>query len=186
MKKLYFATSNKGKADEASKILSAEIEIIRLELDEIQDLDPKKIVEHKVKQAYLKIRKPVFVDDVSFEVLAWNGFPGPFIKFIPIAGGYELLLKMLKGEKNRKVKVTATIGFHDGKKIHFVQGWFYGKVVPKRGSRGWGFDPYIIPEGYKETFGEMDESLKNKISHRARALASFKELLDSESKEKTI
>ncbi len=179
MKKLYFATSNKGKADEASKILRFPIEIVNIELDEIQSLDSKKIVEHKVQQAFEKIKKPVFVDDVSLEVFAWNGFPGPFIKFIPEAGGYELLVKMLKGENDKRVKIIATVAYHDGKKIHTIDGSFVGKVVEKRGSSGWGFDPYIIPDGYDQTFGEMEENVKNEVSHRARALINFKKLLDS-------
>jgi len=180
MRKLYFATSNKGKVDEAKKIIGFPIEIVDIEIDEIQSLDIRKVAEAKAREAYKKVKSPVFVDDVSFEVEAWNGFPGPFIKFIMIAGNnnYDLLVRMLSAEKNRKVKVTAVIGYHDGKNAHVIEGSFTGKIVPKKGNNGWGFDPYVIPDGYTKTLGEMGEGAKNKISHRAKALSNFKKFLD--------
>jgi XTP/dITP diphosphohydrolase len=51
---------------------------------------------------------------------------------------------------------------------------FTGKVFgsitwPPRGTRGFGYDPIFVPDGYHETFGEMDPALKNKLSHRMRA-----------------
>lgn len=182
MKKLYFVTSNKDKVAEAQKILEVLIEIIDLNIDEIQSLDLKKVVKHKAEEAYRKVKKPVFVDDVSLEIRAWNGFPGPFIKFIRQAGNnsFDLLLRMLSGEKDKTVRIVAGIGYHDGKKVNVVEGSIIGKIVPARGSNAWGFDPYVIPQGYIKTFGEMDENLKNKISHRARALRKFKRLLDSQ------
>jgi len=182
MKKLYFVTSNKDKVDEAQKILGVPIEIVNIDIDEIQSLDLRKIVKHKVEEAYKKVKKPVFVDDVSFEVKAWNGFPGPFIKFIRQAGNnsFDLLPRMLSTEKDTTVRVTAGIGYHDGKKVHVVTGSFIGTIVSRRGEKGWGFDPYVIPQGYTKTFGEMDENVKNKISHRARALRKFKKFLDSQ------
>lgn len=182
MKTLCFVTSNKDKVDEAHKILGIPIEIVNLEIDEIQSLDLKKIVKHKAEEAYKRVKKPVFVDDVSFEVRAWNGFPGPFIKFLRLASNdrHELLLRMLSAEKNRTVKVIAGIGYHDGKKVHILEGSFTGKIVPRRGNKGWGFDPYVIPDGFRKTLGEMGEGFKNKVSHRARALRKFKRLLDSQ------
>ncbi len=184
MKKLYFATSNKDKVDEAQKILGMPIEIADIEIDEIQSLDLKKVVEAKVREAYKRLKKPVFVDDVSFEIKAWNGFPGPFIKYLAHAGNnrHELLLRMLSAEKDRTVRVVAGIGYHDGQNIHVIEGSFTGKIVPRRGNSGWGFDPYVVPYGYSKTLGEMGESMKNKISHRAKALKNFKKMLNSQKK----
>jgi XTP/dITP diphosphohydrolase len=58
---------------------------------------------------------------------------------------------------------------------------FTGKVFgsitwPPRGMRGFGYDPIFVPDGYHETFGEMDPALKNKLSHRMRA---FEQLMDA-------
>src|SRR3989338_3993072 len=102
MKKLCFVTSNKDKVDEAREILGIPIEIVDIDIDEIQSMDLKKIVKHKALEAYRRVKKHLFVDDVSFEVKAWNGFPGPFIKFLRLAGS-ELLLRMLSGEKDKTV-----------------------------------------------------------------------------------
>ena len=50
-------------------------------------------------------------------------------------------------------------------------------TFPPRGDRGFGYDPIFIPEGYDQTFGELDPALKDSISHRARAFAKLKAAL---------
>ena len=117
MKKIYFATGNKGKAEEAEDILGLTVKIADVEMDEIQSMSLKKIVEHKVKQAYKAIKAPVFVDDVSIEVEVWKGFPGPFIKYLQNLGN-DLILYMLRNERNRNVKMIATIAYHEIGRAH--------------------------------------------------------------------
>lgn len=182
MNKLFFATSNKGKVDEAREILQQDVEILDVELDEIQSLDLEKVVEHKVIQAYKKIKSPVFVDDVSIEVEIWRNFPGPFIKYLQNLGN-DLILYMMRNEENRNVRVIDTIAYHDGKKVHFFTGEVLGKIAKEeRGNKGWGFDPIFLPDGESQTFGEMMPSKKNRLSHRRKALDKFKQYLDSQSK----
>jgi XTP/dITP diphosphohydrolase len=58
---------------------------------------------------------------------------------------------------------------------------FTGRVFgnihwPPRGDRGFGYDPIFVPDGYDETFGEMDPALKNELSHRMRA---FEQLIEA-------
>ncbi|MDO8269904.1 MAG: RdgB/HAM1 family non-canonical purine NTP pyrophosphatase [Candidatus Levybacteria bacterium] len=180
---LYFATGNKGKAREAQQILGIPIEITEIELDEIQSLDLKEIVEHKLKQAFDKVKSPVIVDDVALKLDVWNGFPGPFVKYLHVAsnGNNKLILKMLKNESNRNGTLVATIGYHDGENIHL----FIGEIrltiaVEERGTNGWGLDPILIPEGQTATYAEMSEKEKNSDSHRKRALKKLKEFLDSQ------
>jgi len=48
----------------------------------------------------------------------------------------------------------------------------------ERGRGGFGYDPLFVPDGYEQTFGELPEEVKNKLSHRARALARLKEKLN--------
>ncbi len=47
----------------------------------------------------------------------------------------------------------------------------------ERGRGGFGYDPLFVPEGYEQTFGELPETVKNRLSHRARALARLKQQL---------
>lgn len=179
---LFFITTNKNKANEAQEILNIPIEIVSIELDEIQSLDLKKIARKKTEEAYKILKKPLIIDDVSMHIEVWNGFPGPFTKFIHEAGGSELLLRMLKGEKNRNAVVTATIGYHDGKQIHIFQGSVKGKIAKKSlGSNGFGWDSVFIPEGTGKTYAQMEIIEKNNLSHRKKALEEFKKFLSSSS-----
>ena len=187
MDKLYFATGNENKVNEVSKILGIPLEIARLELDEIQDVDIEKVARRKVEHAFELLKKPVFVDDVGVYFSAWNGFPGTFAKFLQDAGGNGLILRMLNNEKNREVLARDAIAFHDGEKVHTFIGEMRGVVISEpKGETGWGYDPIIIPEGESRTYAEMREEEKNKISHRARALEKFKNFLNSKEFAKKI
>lgn len=188
MKKLLLVTGNKPKAREIERIIQIPIEIVDVEIDEIQGLDPEKIVLHKVNEAFKIVGRPVIVDDVSFEVEAWNGFPGPLIKWLlEDKNDPTLMLKMLGNEKNRNAIAKLYLGYHDGKKPHIFTGEVRGKITNEaRGDNGFGWDRVFIPEGYDHTFAEMDskiveQNVKDKISHRRKALDKLKEFLDSQS-----
>jgi inosine/xanthosine triphosphate pyrophosphatase family protein len=81
MRSITFITGNQKKADYLARYLGFPIEHIKLDLEEIQSMELQEIVEHKVKQAYEKIKKPVIVEDASLEFTALGKLPGPFIKF---------------------------------------------------------------------------------------------------------
>lgn len=187
MKQIYVATTNPGKLAEIQQILRVPLEAVDLEIDEVQSMDLVYVAKKKVEGAYEKIKKPIIVDDVGIFLDAWNGFPGPFIKFMLDSLGYDGILKAFENEKNRKVRVESAIGFHDGNKPHVFVGKATGTIsFEKKGSSGFGFDPIIIPDGYSQTFAEMDPAVKNKISPRSNALVQFKEFLDSQKKQKKV
>ncbi len=177
--KITFVTGNEFKAKETGEILQLDLEISKIDLTEIQELDLEKVALHKLNQAYEILKKPVLIDDVSFEIESWNCFPGPLVKWILKAGnGPSLLLKLLEGEKDRRAKARLAIGFHDGKKPHLFFGEVEGAVADTiRGDNGFGWDRVFIPEGYSQTFAEMPSKLKNSISHRGRALEKFHNFL---------
>jgi inosine triphosphate pyrophosphatase len=81
MQAIIFITGNQKKADYLGKYLGFPIQHIKVDLDELQSLDLREIVEHKVRQAYAKVGKPVLVDDVSLEFCALGRLPGTFIRF---------------------------------------------------------------------------------------------------------
>ncbi|MBI2621272.1 MAG: RdgB/HAM1 family non-canonical purine NTP pyrophosphatase [Candidatus Levybacteria bacterium] len=182
MRKIVFVTGNKWKAKETEEILNTKLQISEIELPEIQETDLEKVALHKLTQAFKILRKPVIIDDVSFEVEAWNGFPGPLIKWLLKAGdGPSLLLKMLEKEKNRRAYARLAIGYHNSKKAYLFLSKVKGSISHEiRGDNGFGWDRVFIPDGYKETFAEMDPKLKNSISHRAIALKKFSNFLNKE------
>lgn len=184
MKQILFVTSNSNKVEEAEKILDYPLEIANIDLDEIQSLDLEEVVKKKAETAFSILKKPLIVEDVGMFFTAWNGFPGPYIKHLHIAANqsYEMIIKMLESFDDKSLEVRSIIAYHDGEGVQLFEGSVKGILVEKRGDHGWGFDPYVIPDGYSETFGELPVSVKNTISHRARALQNFKEYLDKEEK----
>ncbi|OGH11691.1 MAG: non-canonical purine NTP pyrophosphatase, RdgB/HAM1 family [Candidatus Levybacteria bacterium RIFCSPLOWO2_01_FULL_36_13] len=184
---LTFVTGNKAKAEDTKRLLGFPIIVEEVELDEIQELDLEKVALHKVMQAYKKFKTPVFIDDVGFYIEAWQGFPGPFIKWILKSdeGSSSLLLKMLEGVKQRKATAKLAVAYHDGKKAHIFIGEVQGSIAEtiRAGNNfGFGWDAVFIPDGFNKTFGEMTFEEKHSVSHRRKALDKFKEYLDSQGK----
>ncbi len=69
----------------------------------------------------------------------------------------------------------------DGKLLGTFEGAVEGTIVDHpRGNRGFGYDPIFLPDGFDATFGELPAETKNKISHRARAIAALREALLTE------
>lgn len=178
MEPLYFVTSNAGKIKEAEMILGIPIHPIKAYVEEIQSLDLEEIVREKAKRAFELIHTPLFVDDVGLYIKAWNGFPGPFIKYLLEAVGNAGLLRIMKDETNREMIAKAAIGFHNGKEVLCFTGEVKGILAKEpRGEGGWGWDPVFIPAFTSKTYAELTEVEKNAISHRRAALENFKKYL---------
>ena len=117
-------------------------------------------------------------DDSGLEVAALGGAPG-----IHAArwGGpdkdFGLAMQRVQreleasGATDRRANFTCALALAapDGAAQVF-EGKVFGTLVwPPRGTKGFGYDPIFVPEGYNETFGEMERELKNRLSHRLRA-----------------
>lgn len=165
---IYLVTGNPKKVNEFKQILPKNIKITttNIDLDEIQSLDTKKIIKHKLTQAYSQIQKPVIVEDVSVELKDLNGLPGPFVKYFMQQLGRDALYKIAP---NSKVKVISTMGFYDGKTTIIVNGIVYGKIAPPSKVTLFGFDCTVVPNGQTKTFAELGKEYKNEHSHRALA-----------------
>lgn len=175
MQKIYFATTNENKLREAKEILDVEVEAVKLNIDEIQTLDPTEAAKKKAYFAYQAFKKPVLVEDTSLFFKAWNGMPGVFIDCFIESVGTVGLLKMLGNEKNRKATAMTILGIFDGKSYNVYEGQINGKIALKiRGQNGFGWDPIFIPEQYTKTFAEMSSLEKNQISMRKKAFMKFK------------
>lgn len=86
----------------------------------------------------------------------------------------EALEDIAMEDRNAKFKTIIALITEDKKEI-IVYGECKGKIGFKEsGSNGFGYDPLFIPDGYENTFGEMEDHIKNKISHRSNALQGLK------------
>jgi XTP/dITP diphosphohydrolase len=117
-------------------------------------------------------------DDSGLEVEALGGAPG--IHAARWAGpNKDFALAMARvnqeleasGTTDRRANFTCALvlAAPNGDDVA-VTGKVHGTIVwPPRGTRGFGYDPIFVPEGYTDTFGEMEPELKNQLSHRMRA-----------------
>lgn len=153
-----FITGNQNKADYLARTLGIELEHQKVELDEIQSTDLREIVEHKVKQAFAQIGKPVLVEDVSLRFESLGGLPGPFVKFfVDAPDGLEKMCRMLDAFEDRSARAECVFGFYDGTSLQFFEGGLNGKIAKNpRGENGFGWDKIFEPEGYEgETRAEL-------------------------------
>lgn len=180
MQTFTFITGNDNKARELSEILGKDIKRQKLDLDELQTLDTKQIVEHKLKQAYHLLNSPVLCEDVSLIFHALGNLPGPFIKWFNQEIGVDNYPAFLSPYQNKKITATCLYGLFDGTNINFFEGVVDGTMATKpKGENGFGFNRILIPDGFDITMAEMSSEQKNSISHRGKALAKLKQFLYS-------
>ncbi len=193
MKKLVFATNNAHKLEEIRAILGDKVEILSLndinchaDIPETADTLEGN-AELKAAYIYTNYGLDCFADDTGLEVEALNGAPG--IYSARYAGGQghdseanmKKLLTEMAGKINRNAQFRTAICLIEKGNKHLFEGIVKGRIIEaKRGNSGFGYDPVFIPEGYNETFAEMGNAEKNKISHRARAVAALCEYLQNE------
>ena len=92
----------------------------------------------------------------------------------------DKLLANLRDAENRKASFVTCIALVTGSEEHVFYGEISGKIIrERRGASGFGFDSVFVPEGYEETFAEMGEEEKNKISHRARAVKKLSDFFNT-------
>ena len=199
--KIVFATNNQHKLQEIRDILGSEFEIVSLK-DIGCDVDIPETgntleenAMQKAQYVYDHYNLSCFADDTGLEVEALNGEPG--VHSARYAEGTDhdseanmaKLLRNLEGKDNRKARFRPVIaliqkqdvcpcGCTSIKKVNRFEGIVDGSIATeKHGTAGFGYDPIFVPEGYDKSFAELGESIKNGISHRARAVAKLAEYL---------
>jgi non-canonical purine NTP pyrophosphatase (RdgB/HAM1 family) len=176
--KLTFITGNKGKFEEASKIIP-ELEQKDIDLAEIQSLDPKQIIQAKLNEAKKEIQGNLVVEDGGLYIESLNGLPGPLIKWFMKALGNEGLYKVLENSENKKAEAKVIVGVSFENEItEFFEGSVSGLIVAPRGDNGFGWDKIFQPEGYNKTFAEMTIEEKNETSMRKIAFQKLKDYLE--------
>lgn len=191
MKELIFASGNKGKVAEVSKIFNGSgYRVVSLyDLGDVPDIieDGETFEDNariKAQFIYDKYKLPVIADDSGLMVDQLNGDPGVYsARYAGENCTYEdnnrKLLQELSGlEEPHIAKFVCCAVYLDGENYECEFGEVPGKIINKiRGDKGFGYDPVFVPDGYDITLAEMDMELKNSISHRAKAFNKLKNKL---------
>ena len=177
-----FVTGNLHKAEHMQKLLDIPIDHKQLELDEIQSRNPEEVIEHKVRQAYEIVQRPVFVDDFSFWFDGLNGLPGPFIKyFIDGDDALEKLCRIADGLSSRRVTARAYFGFYDGSDLTIIFGELKGNAtMHPQGNAAYaiGTDFIFAVDGWGgRTRGELTQAEYEEVYSQMRATDKVREFL---------
>jgi len=179
--KLVFASNNKNKIKEIQHLLPNTIELLSLEAIGCQEEIPETadtIEGNAILKANYVTQKygyDCFADDTGLEVEALNGAPGVYsARYAGMqrnAGdNMNLLLENLKNQDNRTAQFKTVIALNINGKQQLFTGIAKGEItLEKSGNQGFGYDPVFQPEGYQETFADLDLEIKNQISHRGKA-----------------
>ena len=190
--KIVLATGNKGKLREFKEMCDVEViafsEILG-EMEIVEDADTfKGNALIKARTIYEKLDdKEVIVisDDSGISVPLLGGIPGIYSARYAGEGvsDKENLNKLVLAVKDAGVErtpayYTAAIAIVSKYGESVVHGWMHGDVLSTtRGDKGFGYDPMFIPSGYGLTLGELEDEVKKKISHRAKALDLAKPII---------
>ncbi|MCS6822180.1 MAG: RdgB/HAM1 family non-canonical purine NTP pyrophosphatase [Microscillaceae bacterium] len=179
---LCFASHNAGKIAEMRALLANHFHIIGLndigcheELPETNDTIAGNSAQ-KAMYVWQNYQIACFADDSGLEVEALDGAPGVHSAYY--AGlpkddkkNITLLLKNLHQHSNRNARFVCVISLIQEGTLWQFEGEVKGTIIDTpRGINGFGYDPIFVPQGYMQTFAEMDKQTKNLISHRGQAI----------------
>lgn len=194
--RIVFATNNAHKLEEIRAILGHSHDILSLndiqchaDIPETADTLEGNALQ-KARYVWDHYHLSVFADDTGLEVDALGGAPGVYSARYAGGAGHDSeanmakLLRELHGHTDRTARFRTVIaliladGSDKGFSEHLFEGKVEGRIATERhGSEGFGYDPLFIPDGYGESFAQLGTAVKNRISHRARAVARLTDFL---------
>lgn len=185
-KEILFASNNAHKVEEVRKLLPENYHLHSLnDLNWSEDIpEPFDTYEDnakaKVRYVFERTGLSCFSDDSGLAIDALDGRPGVYsARYSGDKGNakanIEKVLGELHGESNRAARFYSIIAFLDSKQeITLFKGIVEGVITMEpMGSGGFGYDPIFIPDGFDQTFGQLPDVIKNKISHRAESIKKF-------------
>lgn len=183
---LVLATKNANKINEIKALLGDDI--IYRNLDDFSGISIKEVGRSLLQNSLLKAElafkitaKPSLADDSGLFIDALDGAPGIYSSRYGKDDENRIakVLKKLGSSKNRTAKFKAVfVYYYEPNKYRVFEGECRGRIASRpRGASGFGYDPIFIPKGYNKTFAELGLKVKNRLSHRARALRKFKRYL---------
>ena len=187
-RKIVFATNNAHKLEEVAAILGDGYEVLSLreigcdaDIPETADTFAGNALQ---KAQYVKLHYgyDCFADDSGLEVDVLDGAPGVYSARYS-GGGSEAnmdkLLHNLTGKNERGAQFRTVIALLIGEETQLFEGVVRGVIIEeRRGEGGFGYDPIFVPEGYEHTFAELGSEVKNRISHRAKAVELLAQYLN--------
>lgn len=194
-KSCVLASRNEHKIEELRQILAG----LNIELKSSLDFSELNEVEEdgetlqdnafkKVFYTYSETGLPSVGDDTGLEVDALQGEPGVYsARYAGEHASYQdnvnkLLVELenCKQEPPYTARFKTVIAYKDDETEWWGEGVCEGQIIlQQRGEKGFGYDPVFVPEGYDQTFAELDAKTKNEISHRGRAMDMFIDWLKS-------
>ena len=193
---LIFATNNQHKIEEINALLGEKYQLLGLkdlQMDEEIPEDHDTLEANASQKAWYifdRTGQSCFADDTGLEVLALDGAPGvysarysrmghpTFPEMDAAQGNIRKLLLKMEDKEERSARFRTVISLVLNGKEYQFEGVVEGLItLNPSGAKGFGYDPIFTPRGYDTTFAEMDLSLKNQISHRARAVSQLVDFL---------
>lgn len=182
---LVFATNNAHKLEEVQTILHNRLNILSLkDIEFVKELPETTgtITGNAIQKAQTLFNETglaCFADDTGLEIHALNGNPG--VDTAHYAGperdaakNMSRVLSEMNGVEERSARFITVIAFVNKDGVQTFEGEVKGKIAHAvSGHGGFGYDPIFIPEWFDQTFAELPQTIKNEISHRALATASF-------------
>lgn len=184
---LIFATHNRHKVSEVQAMLPAGIHVRSLpdlgcdeDIPETADTLQGNALQ-KAQFVHERYHCNCFADDTGLEIDALDGRPGVYsARYAGEGCSFDDNVRKVLAELENVPLAQRTARFRtvvalvlDGR-TYFFEGKVEGLMTLERhGVEGFGYDPIFLPEGYGQTFAEMDASEKNRISHRGRAMAQM-------------
>jgi non-canonical purine NTP pyrophosphatase (RdgB/HAM1 family) len=177
MEAITFLTGSQEKFAEAQAVLP---DLIRwhMDLPEIQDIDPRNIIQAKLAEASRHMSGAIVVEDTSLAFDALNGLPGPLIKWFLQRLGVEGLAHLPRVLGNDKASARTVVGYRSAAGVEaFFEAVIPGRIVSPQGAAGFGWDALFLPDGQDKTFAQMSAQEKNAISMRRLAFEQLKDFL---------
>ena len=179
--KIVFATGNPNKVREINSILGDSVEIVGLKdigcIEDIPETQPTIQGNALQKARYVKENYgyDCFAEDTGLEIDALGGAPGVYTaRYAGEAkdanANMAKALKELTNKENRGAQFRTVIALILNGEEHTFEGIARGTISKeKMGTKGFGYDPIFVPEGFERSFAQMEAAEKNVISHRGKA-----------------
>ena len=191
IEEIIIGTNNQGKYKEICDLIPEKIK--KYSPKELDILSPEETGRSFKENSFIKAsyfskkaNQICLSDDSGLEIDLLEGKPGIYSsRWAGIKNNFDLAIRKVfkemsqvkknwQSENNARFICCMTLYWPNGKNF-FTEGSIKGKISnTKKGKNGFGYDPIFIPDGYEQTFGEMDPKLKMSIDHRFNAFLKLK------------